>query len=481
MSNYLARTEVASMDYKQMLDSFMQIACVLSVDMSNPEDSDSYVILDANDAYMASVGRDRSNFKVNVPYTDYIRIDKNFEMMCESCVKTGQPVHAYVDAAFYNSWMDIYMLPVKSDKEGFCNCLFSYHMTPKADANKLADISSDTAAQVLKICIKLRGNNDFQKAMDAIIADLLEICDANHCTILLTDFENKSCSVLCDAFKENVNEMPMVNYMGDNFFDIVETWPLLIDGSNCCIINDEGDMDRVASISPKWGASLRGANVKTLVIYPLKSENDVIGYIWATNFDNSRTMQIKEILEITTFILSAEIANHQMIRKMKILSSTDLLTGVLNRNAMNNRILDNDSGVAPIKEPFGVFFVDVNGLKSTNDTQGHIAGDNLLRDVASTLSEHFKDQEVYRVGGDEFMVISEGIPQTEFTELKEKLNNDCERTGRAHYAFGASYSDETHNIKRSMQLADVRMYENKEEYYKRHPEYVWDRRVLREE
>ena len=106
------------MDYKQMLDSFMQIACVLSVDMSNPEDSDSYVILDANDAYMASVGRDRSNFKVNVPYTDYIRIDKNFEMMCESCVKTGQPVHAYVDAAFYNSWMDIYMLPVKSDKEG---------------------------------------------------------------------------------------------------------------------------------------------------------------------------------------------------------------------------------------------------------------------------------------------------------------------------------------------------------------------------
>jgi len=70
---------------------------------------------------------------------------------------------------------------------------------------------------------------------------------------------------------------------------------------------------------------------------------------------------------------------------MKVMSSSDLLTGVFNRNAMNNRILDDVNGKKEIKKPFGVYFIDVNGLKTINDTKGHLSGDELLKDVASTL------------------------------------------------------------------------------------------------
>ena len=187
---------------------------------------------------------------------------------------------------------------------------------------------------------------------------------------------------------------------------------------------------------------------------------------------------IRETLNLTSFILSAEIANEQNIRKMKIMSSTDLLTGVYNRNAMNNRISDHGNGTRVLEAPFGVFFIDVNGLKTTNDTKGHLAGDELLKDVAATLREYKSEQmEVYRVGGDEFMIIAPATPRDEFEALAKTLRENSERPNRAHFAVGACHGEEVENIYKAMQTADARMYEVKEEYYARHPEYEWHNKL----
>ena len=464
------------MDYKNLVDSFAQIAAVISLDLRDTKISENYKVAAANDIYKHSVVKDINDFVCNVPYTNYIRRDRNFEKMVEECVTKRHPVHAYVDAAFFNSWMDIYMLPLNSEDENTGCCIFSYNMTPKADVDKMMDINADTALYVLKTCLRLRGNTDFQEAMNTVIADIRESCNAKRCTILLVDKENRKCSALCENYIDHVNEFPMDYYMDENFYSIVETWPRLIDGSNCFMISDEEDLKRVDEVAPEWAASLRLAHIESLVIYALKAGDETIGYIWAGNFDTSNITRIKEILEITTFILSSEIASHEMVKRMKILSSTDLLTGVMNRNAMNNRIMDHDNGINMIKKPYGIFFIDVNGLKTVNDTNGHIAGDNLLKDVAVTMKEHFKKGEIYRVGGDEFMVIAESVGCREFDALEKDLRKDCERPGRAHYAVGACFSDETDDIKKAMQIADTRMYEDKEAYYARHPEYEWSRR-----
>ncbi len=464
------------MDYKNLVDSFAQIAAVISLDLRDTSISENYKVVEANTIYRQSVVKNLDDFVCNVPYTNYIRVDRNFEKMVEECVTKRHPVHAYVDAAFFNSWMDIYMLPLNSEDENTGCCIFSYNMTPKADVDKQMDINADTALHVLKICLRLRGNTDFQEAMNTVIADIRESCNAKRCTILLVDKENRKCSALCENYIDHVNEFPIDYYMNDKFYSIVETWPRLIDGSNCFMLSNEDDLKRIDEVAPEWGASLRLAKIETLVIYALKAGDETIGYIWAGNFDTSNISKIKEILEITTFILSSEIASHEMVKRMKILSSTDLLTGVMNRNAMNNRIMDHDNGINMIKKPYGIFFIDVNGLKTVNDTNGHIAGDNLLKDVAVTMKEHFEKGEIYRVGGDEFMVITEAVSVREFDDLEKKLRKDCERSGRAHYAVGSCYSDETDDIKKAMQIADTRMYEDKENYYNRHPEYEWSRR-----
>lgn len=463
------------MDYKEFIKSVDGIACVLEVDPENTIDGIRNVA--ANEAYMLSVVDSVDDFVCDVPYTYYIKKDPNFEYLCYKCIKDRQPIHAYVDASFFNAWLDNFFIPLSCIENGKSHILFTYQMSPKADADKLADLG-DTAPLVLKTCIKLRETKDFQKAMNSVIKDIRELCDANSCCILLTDFAKRKCQVLCEDRIEQM--ISMYDIANDKFFDVVDTWPDVIDGSNCCILVTEQDWKRAEERSPIWVKSLKEAFVETLVIFPLRSNDETIAYIWACNFDEERTHKIKETLEVTTFILSAEIANHQMIKQMQILSTTDLLTGVMNRNSMNNRIIFNDDGTLPIKAPYGVFFVDVNGLKTVNDTQGHIAGDELLRDVADTLTGIFGDYEVYRVGGDEFLVITPEVSEEDFNKLGEELNSMAERDGHGHYATGACHYSEVTDIRTLMQLADTRMYANKKEYYKRHPEYFWDRKNIRE-
>ena len=370
----------------------------------------------------------------------------------------------------------MFLTPLESDDPDKCVLLFSYEMNPKADIDKLADISSQTATNVIKTCLRLRETDDFQKAMNLVIADIRKQCGAKRCSILLTDYDKRQYSLLCEDFGNDPTQVPLSTYLTEGFYKVIETWPKLMNKSNCFIITNEKDMNEAHKIAPEWIDSLRGESVRSIVIFPLRSDNKTIGYIWAGNFDPANTLMIKETLSLTAFILSAEIANEQNITKMKIMSTTDLLTGVLNRNAMNNRISDDLTGKRKIVEPFGVFFIDVNGLKSVNDTQGHLAGDNLLKDVASTLKELDGNTEIYRIGGDEFMVIATDTSKDEFNKMKESLLKNSERKGRAHFAVGSCHKEEADDILKAMQKADTRMYKSKAEYYSRHPEYEWHSR-----
>ena len=155
---------------------------------------------------------------------------------------------------------------------------------------------------------------------------------------------------------------------------------------------------------------------------------------------------------------------------MELLSVTDLLTGLYNRNAMNNRITDIVNGVDPIESPYGVVFVDLNGLKLTNDRSGHVAGDKLLKESANVLSSVFTDCEIFRVGGDEFLVIVTGKSEAEFNALIDELRKKSEAPGAVKFAIGSCFSDPSVDIRNAMHIADEKMYQDKDEFYKKHPE-----------
>ena len=459
------------MDYNVIVNGVNKIGSILSVEIKPDGTYGEICVEAANDMYLQSVNVSREDFVPGKPYYNYVPPTRNYEAMCFKCVKENKMVHSYINVAVYNAWMEVILLPLHSDEEGKGYLLFSYEMTPKVEAEKMADLSPETAVQVIETAVRLRETDDFQKAMDAIIEDIRLDCEALRSCILLTDFEQETCSVLCESVDELEKDLPTVDYYVENgFYDVVKTWDDLIAGSNCYIIRDRKELELLKEKNLIWYKSLCEAEVYSLVIYPLKANGNVIGYLWATNFNSENTMNIKAILEVTAFILAAEIANHQLFERTKVLSNTDLLTGLYNRNAMNNRITDIVSGMDKIKGDYGVIFADLNGLKTVNDEQGHTAGDNLLQDAAIMLKETFTDGEIFRVGGDEFLVIITGHTEDEFNAYVDKLRENSKKSKTVKFAVGTCFVDEDYDIRGAMREADERMYKDKDEFYDRHPE-----------
>ena len=124
--------------------------------------------------------------------------------------------------------------------------------------------------------------------------------------------------------------------------------------------------------------------------------------MWVSNFQAEDTPQIKEALEITNFVLGTEIGNHMLLDQLEKLSSIDLLTGLYNRNRLNN---DMNEILASPDALTSLIFLDINGLKKVNDLEGHIAGDILIKRAANTLISVFHNNDIYRVGGDEFVAL----------------------------------------------------------------------------
>ncbi|PRC41756.1 hypothetical protein C6A85_000000114000, partial [Mycobacterium sp. ITM-2017-0098] len=134
--------------------------------------------------------------------------------------------------------------------------------------------------------------------------------------------------------------------------------------------------------------------------------------------------------------------------EMKFLATHDLLTGLPNRSAVLTRITK-ALEATDVHSLRAVLFVDVDDLKSTNDSLGHEAGDDVLRTTAHRLRRTVTtDDVVGRWAGDEFVVlVFRGTTATDLTELVERLY--------AALALPASISGTTIPISASIGVVEV--------------------------
>jgi diguanylate cyclase (GGDEF)-like protein len=100
-----------------------------------------------------------------------------------------------------------------------------------------------------------------------------------------------------------------------------------------------------------------------------------------------------------------ESANDQL----HVLSSTDALTGLLNRRSATEYIEKMIGENASSNEKFAVFCTDLNHFKPVNDTYGHEMGDEVLKEIGKRLGRLPSDYRAFRMGGDEFLIILNGI------------------------------------------------------------------------
>jgi diguanylate cyclase (GGDEF)-like protein len=194
-----------------------------------------------------------------------------------------------------------------------------------------------------------------------------------------------------------------------------------------------------------------------------------------------------KLLASLRFISTPQLEEHQLVFKLfvKQLSSwlelvdvarSDALLKCGNRKAFDEDLAHYQKRYRNTKSEwnFGLLILDVNGLKAINDQYGHDLGDELIRTCSRHISEQLTQNEAfYRIGGDEFALLTKGMTWKECTHLAEQLQTSqdslkyFDKEGNAydaHYSIGWSCSDNT-DLFKMFTVADDYMYKDKKAYY----------------
>ena len=465
------------MDLISFVNMIDIMTCIISVETNEDGSYGDIRIVTGNAPYIASIEVPNeampqmlaSKFVPNSLYQKYIPKDLNFEDFCYRCAVLKQPMHTYVHPDRFDFWFNLFMIPLGS-KGNIHYCTYSQMISKSADSEEMSNTSASIASDVLNTCIKLSGTTNFQHTMDEVISDIRKLCDAQSCVILLTDHETRTCSALCESRNAYSMLPSMKGVLREGFYDLTVSWKDTIGGSNCLIAKNKNEWDYIKEKNPAWYDSLMMNHVDSIVLFPLMFNGEILGYIWACNFDTENAVKIKQTLELTTFFVASEIGNQRLLERLKKLSSMDMLTGVLNRNEMNNTIDGLRRNEDNSTKGIGIVFADLNGLKRINDIEGHAAGDLLLKNAAIALQNAFVGDRIFRAGGDEFMILLSYTTEEAINEKCNKAKLLSRHYDNLSFALGYSYQNDSSNITGALKLADERMYEDKDNYYKQHPE-----------
>lgn len=158
-------------------------------------------------------------------------------------------------------------------------------------------------------------------------------------------------------------------------------------------------------------------------------------------------------------------------KEIEYYQSRDILTGFLNR-ASYQEACKNYVGL-PRKKTVAVIYADMNGLKLINDTQGDEAGDDYIRRFTDVFGKYFDTDRCYRISGDEFLVIIQGITKKEagakFRAFRDIVQLECDQTA----AIGYAWINRPSTLEEVVKSAESAMYLDKHEYYRFHSRYAF--------
>ena len=159
---------------------------------------------------------------------------------------------------------------------------------------------------------------------------------------------------------------------------------------------------------------------------------------------------------------------HTMLRRERILSRTDSLTGLLNARSFREAATVEVERARRYAQPISVAFVDIDNFKTVNDRRGHAAGDALLRFTANVLRTNLRSSDIVaRYGGDEFVLLLLHTDEGTARRIIDKLYARVAATRRAGdepvtLSIGvASFSRDLPDIDQMLEYADRLMYEVK--------------------
>lgn len=183
---------------------------------------------------------------------------------------------------------------------------------------------------------------------------------------------------------------------------------------------------------------------------------------------------LKELTSIEHSFNAQQELLHQAYRKVEEVSIYDKLTGTYNRHQLERLFLEETTRATRQNKPLTVAMIDLNGFKQINDSYGHQAGDEILKNFCNVLIENLRvTDKVIRFGGDEFLIL---LPDSERSQAQVLFKRVQKTFDKEQYFFKgkplktqfsvgtAEYPSEAppDQAIELIELADARMYQEKQ-------------------
>lgn len=215
--------------------------------------------------------------------------------------------------------------------------------------------------------------------------------------------------------------------------------------------------------------------LSALVILIVSALFSLIHFYVSPQTDNSRYLRYGFLIFIGIMVYICirvmlsflhEYTEHQILKDM---AYKDFLTGAESRLAFESLMEEMRSLSTPV--PVSLYTFDLNNLKTTNDTFGHMAGDIILKSAAMCITDVFRDLgRIFRIGGDEFVVIIQSdndSPPELLDKLQDRIRLENE-TSKFPLSVSAGQASSKAVCGNSLDLllkkADLEMYRDKEIY-----------------
>lgn len=248
---------------------------------------------------------------------------------------------------------------------------------------------------------------------------------------------------------------------------------VLFEGPGCAVVKD---IQRIRNQNPSLYEAMISNEITSFVAAPLELEEKCIGFIEIDNPPEESIDKIAPLISTLAYFLSSCMCICKTRLRLERLSYTDSLTGVMNRNAYNQRVKELEAGY---ENGVGVVYIDVNDMKGINDRFGHSFGDHILVELAGRIAREFERKEIFRINGDEFVVICQAETKIPFTAKVQSMIRALKGQEEFDVSIGYQWSENQENIKNLIAVSDRMMYENKKGFYfdrpmPRHCRYQYD-------
>lgn len=439
----------------EAMDLLQVPSCI--VDAGGLEDSREAICRHVNPAFCRFMEKEKEEL-IERPFYQLGIMDKDSSWLnaLSRAISDNQVIWGRLYAEKPGKWLRFVLAPVGENRM----CSFSFlDISGEEKTRRRLRRDNATDKAIIRAIRRLISEPSFSRAIDRILQDLSRAIHPDRLYILETDRKTISntyewCAPGVKSEMASLQNLPYDDYM--------QSWEKYLENDTVVVIPDIEELRRHGDIDGY--EILKRQNIHSLMSAPLYYQGELIGYLGADNYEENERMDTKYLLETVGAFIAMHVVNQRLMKRLEFASGNDSLTGVKNRNAMDI-YFNQHAGESQL----GVLFIDVNGLKYVNDTQGHAEGDRLMQNLAEFLCRYFPRDNIYRSGGDEFVIVTPGTTEE---KMRGKTREIKDAMQKESFSFAIGYAVSDHRgIQQAAIRADQRMYQDKREYYQNHPRY----------